>query len=130
MSIGSGYLHREDSRTLLRLVEQPRGSGPGRDRGAIGEPSERAGDQSGGVVGSVLTIPHEHGPACRKPRRSQRTVAKRSSASSVLALSVSLPPKLCVTAAQTEHMPFYLREFFRVLSSWVHRSCSRSLRRG
>jgi hypothetical protein len=31
-----------------------------------------------------------------------------------------LPPKLRVTSAQTEHMPFYLRVFFRVLSSWVH----------
>jgi hypothetical protein len=39
----------------------------------------------------------------------------------VLALSVSLPPKLRMTSAQTEHMPFYLRVFFRVLSSWVRK---------
>jgi hypothetical protein len=38
----------------------------------------------------------------------------------VLALSISLPPKLRMTSAQTEHMPFYLRIFFRVLASWVH----------
>jgi hypothetical protein len=30
------------------------------------------------------------------------------------------PPKLRVTTAQMEHMPFHLRTFFRVLSSWVH----------
>jgi hypothetical protein len=38
----------------------------------------------------------------------------------VLALSVSVPAKLRVTTAQSEHMPFYLQVFFRVLSSWVH----------
>jgi hypothetical protein len=38
----------------------------------------------------------------------------------VLLLSVSLAPKLRVTIAETEHMPIYLRTFFRVLSSWVH----------
>src|SRR3546814_11085599 len=32
----------------------------------------------------------------------------------------SVPPKLRVTTAQTEHMPFYLRTFLPVLSSWVH----------
>jgi len=47
---------------------------------------------------------------------------KWSSPSSVLALSVSLPPKLRVTTAETEHMAIYLRTFFRVLSSWVHLS--------
>jgi hypothetical protein len=36
------------------------------------------------------------------------------------ALPIALPPKLRVTTAETEHMPFYLRIFFRVLSSWVH----------
>lgn len=35
-------------------------------------------------------------------------------------LPVSLPTKLRVTTAETEHMPFYLRVFLRVLSSWVH----------
>jgi hypothetical protein len=40
--------------------------------------------------------------------------------SSVLSSSVSVPPKLRVTGAYTENMPFYLRTFFRVLSSWVH----------
>jgi hypothetical protein len=39
----------------------------------------------------------------------------------VLALPVPLPSKLRVTTAKTEHMPIYLRVFFRVLSSWVHR---------
>jgi hypothetical protein len=37
-----------------------------------------------------------------------------------LPLPVSLTAELGVTTAQTEHMPFYLRVFFRVLSSWVH----------
>jgi hypothetical protein len=43
-----------------------------------------------------------------------------------LPLPVSLTAELGVTTAQTEHMPFYLRVFFRVLSSWVHgeMSCS------
>lgn len=27
---------------------------------------------------------------------------------------------LGMTTAETEHMPFYLRTFFRLLSSWVH----------
>jgi hypothetical protein len=40
--------------------------------------------------------------------------------SSMLAPSVSLSPKLRVTTAEMEYMPFYLRTFFRVLSSWVH----------
>jgi len=38
----------------------------------------------------------------------------------VLRLPISLASKLRVSSAQTEHMPFYLRVFFRVLSSWVH----------
>jgi hypothetical protein len=38
----------------------------------------------------------------------------------VLPLPVSLPPKLRVTTADTEHVPFHLRTFFRVLSSWAH----------
>jgi hypothetical protein len=38
----------------------------------------------------------------------------------MLAPSVSLSPKLRVTTAEMEYMPFYLRTFFRVLSSWVH----------
>ena len=33
--------------------------------------------------------------------------------SSMLALSVSLSPKLRVTTAEMEYMPFYLRTFFR-----------------
>jgi hypothetical protein len=37
-------------------------------------------------------------------------------------LSVSIPPKLRVTGAETEDMPLYLRVFFRLLSSWVHQS--------
>jgi hypothetical protein len=39
--------------------------------------------------------------------------------SSMLALSISLAPNLRVATAQTKHMPFYLRTFFRVLSSRV-----------
>jgi hypothetical protein len=46
----------------------------------------------------------------------------------VLALPVSLSPKLRVTGAETEHMPFYLQVFFRVLSSWVHGEFSESFR--
>ncbi len=38
----------------------------------------------------------------------------------MLAPSVSLSPKLRVTTAEMEYMPFCLRTFFRVLSSWVH----------
>jgi hypothetical protein len=38
----------------------------------------------------------------------------------VLALAIALPSKLRVAPAETEHMPIYLRTFFRVLSSWVH----------
>jgi hypothetical protein len=49
-----------------------------------------------------------------------RRLSKRSSRSSVLALPVSLPPKLRVTSAERENMPLYLRALFRVLSSWVH----------
>jgi hypothetical protein len=49
-----------------------------------------------------------------------RRAWERSSASSVLAPPVSVPPKLGVTTAETEHMPIYLRTFLRVLSSWVH----------
>ena len=64
----------------------------------------------------------------REPRRARRehlrpphpTVVSRIEPSTVLALPVSLPPKLRVTTAQTKHMPLYLRTFFRVLSSWVH----------
>jgi hypothetical protein len=40
--------------------------------------------------------------------------------SSMLVPSVSLSPKLRVTTAEIEYMPFYLRVFFRLLSSWVH----------
>jgi len=35
-------------------------------------------------------------------------------------LCVTLASKLRVTGTETEHMPLYLRTFFRVLSSWVH----------
>ena len=38
----------------------------------------------------------------------------------MLALAIALPSKLRVAPAETEHMPIYLRTFFRVLSSWVH----------
>src|SRR5581483_5605334 len=44
----------------------------------------------------------------------------RPAQSWALDLPVSLPTKLGVTSAQMEHMPVYLRVFFRVLSSWVH----------
>jgi hypothetical protein len=40
--------------------------------------------------------------------------------SSMLVPSVSLSLKLRVTTAEIEYMPFYLRVFFRLLSSWVH----------
>jgi hypothetical protein len=35
-------------------------------------------------------------------------------------LPVSVTPKLGVSGTETEHMPFYLRTFVRLLSSWVH----------
>jgi hypothetical protein len=50
-----------------------------------------------------------------------RRAWERSSASSVLALGIALPSKLRVAPSETEHMLIYLRTFFRVLSSWVHR---------
>src|SRR5207247_4062097 len=49
-----------------------------------------------------------------------RRAWERSSASSVLALAIALPSKLRVAPAEPEHMPIYLRTFFRVMSSWVH----------
>jgi hypothetical protein len=66
---------------------------------------------------------------CRQRRRSNRWLWKRSSASSVVALPVSLPPKFRVSIAETEHIPFYLRRSFRLLSSWVPEEFSRSYRR-
>jgi hypothetical protein len=33
---------------------------------------------------------------------------------------ITLASNLRVTGTQMEHMPFYLRTFFRLLSSWVH----------
>jgi hypothetical protein len=41
--------------------------------------------------------------------------------SSVVAPSVSLPPKLRVKGTQAEHVPSHLRTFVRLLSSWVYR---------
>jgi hypothetical protein len=49
-----------------------------------------------------------------------RRAWERASASSLLALAIALPSNLRVAPAETEHMPIYLRTFFRVLSSWVH----------
>jgi len=51
----------------------------------------------------TLSSAHSHGPVvtgCRLP--------------------VTRASKLGVTGAQAEHIPFYLRTFLRVLSSWVH----------
>jgi hypothetical protein len=53
-----------------------------------------------------------------------RRAWERSSASSVLALAIALPSKLRVAPAETEHMPIYLRTFFRLLSSWGHGNLS------
>ena len=36
-------------------------------------------------------------------------------------LPIAVSSKLGVTGAKAEHMPFYLRTLFQVLSSWVHR---------
>ncbi len=41
--------------------------------------------------------------------------------------AITLSSELRVAGPETEHMPFYLRTFFRVLSSWV-RSARRALR--
>jgi hypothetical protein len=38
----------------------------------------------------------------------------------VSAFAVSIASNLRVTCSEREHMPIYLRAFFRVLSSWVH----------
>lgn len=90
---------------------------PGRDRGASG----KAGDQGSGVFSGCLSRSTTHGAGLAGFVALNRRLLGGSSPSSVLALPVSLSPKLCVTRADTEHTPFYLRTFFRVLSSWVHR---------
>jgi hypothetical protein len=84
------------------------------------EASGRAGDQGGSMVGSCVIVSRPTASVCRQRRRSHRRAGELPCPSSLLAHSVSLPPKLGVTGAQTEHMPIYLRTFFRVLSSWVH----------
>ena len=40
--------------------------------------------------------------------------------------SIAVASKLRVTGTQTGNMAFYLRTFFRLLSSWVHGCVSRS----
>lgn len=95
MRTGSGYLHREAFRPLLRLVTV------GRRRGA-GLP-----DCSPRCAVSWSTW-----PATTIVRRAQLWV---------LDLPIAGAAELGVTGAQMEHMPFYLRAFLRVLSSWVHR---------
>jgi hypothetical protein len=93
-------------------------------RGEIAEPSGSAGDQGGPMFGRCLIASRAPLPFAGSFVLLNRRSWKRSSPSSALTLSVSLPPKLRVTPTETEHMPIYLRTFFRVLSSLVHR-CGR-----
>src|SRR5918995_5408979 len=96
-------------------------------RGEIMELSGRAGDQGGGVIGGC-PINRQPTPWLSVASSLSTTVCRRDRyPSSRLALSVSLSAKLRVTGAHTEHMPFYLRVFFRLLSSWVHGEKSWSL---
>jgi len=81
------------------------------------ERSDRAGDQGRAYV---RLLPDRLASAASVCRQLVVRCWKRSAQSSVLALSVPIPPKLRVATAQTEHMPIYLRTFLRVLSSWVH----------
>jgi hypothetical protein len=81
------------------------------------ERSDRAGDQGRAYV---RLLPDRLASAASVCRQLVVRCWKRSAQSSVLALSVPIPPKLRVATAQTEHMPFYLRTFLRVLSSWGH----------
>ena len=78
---------------------------PGADPGAIGELSERAGDQSGGVVGSRL-IPHEHG--LRLPEASSFSTHGCEAIERVIGpRAFGIPPaEASSEAAWTEHMPF------------------------
>ena len=94
MRTGSGYLHREAFRPLLRLVTV------GRRRGAgLSDCSPRC------------AVSWSTWPATTIVRRAQLWV---------LDLPIAGAAELGVTGAQMEHMPFYLRAFLRVLSSWVH----------
>jgi hypothetical protein len=84
------------------------------------ELSGRARDQGCGMVDYWRVARERDTAVCRSSVALDPDWEGRSSPSSVLAPSVPLSPKLRVAIAQTEHMPFYLRVFFRLLSSWVH----------
>jgi hypothetical protein len=94
----------------------------------------------GGIVeASVgLTIGMEacsvaEGSPDRSPRlagslsRSQPRLDESWHPSSMFSPSVSLSPKLRVTTAEMEHMPIYLRTFFRLLSTWVRSGRNRGV---
>ena len=83
------------------------------------EPSGSAGDQCRPHGRWLRDRLQTTASVCRQRRRSQPT-SVGAIESSVLALAIALPSKLRVAPAETEHMPIYLRTFFRVLSSWVH----------
>jgi len=51
----------------------------------------------------------------------------RKAQSWALDLPIAGAAELGVTGTQMEHMPFYLRTFFRVLASWVHHVMSRDI---
>lgn len=84
------------------------------------EPSGSADAQDGPVFGGYPIVPPHR---FRLPAASSllnRKLGRRPIPSSMLPLSISLPPKLRMTPAETDHMPLYLRTFVRLLSSWVH----------
>jgi hypothetical protein len=86
------------------------------DRGEIVERSGRVG--RGRRCLGQPPIANENGLfSIRNPSSSRADVVNGSRQSPLLRLSVSLPPKLGVTTAETEHMAIYLGIFLRVLSS-------------
>jgi hypothetical protein len=88
------------------------------DRGEIVEPSGRRRNQGGECV---VWLPECSGitPSPNlSPRPQELAFAKATESVILLLLPVPLTTKLRVAGAETHHMPFYLRIFFRVLSSW------------
>ena len=97
-------------------------------RSARGEIVESSGRVDAWGWRCIRSAYGRHDPRLGSAPASTADGGSRSTPSSMLAPSVSLSPKLRVTTAQTQNMPFYLRTFFRVLSSWVHGEKSRSFR--
>lgn len=63
---------------------------------------------------------------CAEHRPAPPSGAGRAAPSLATVIPVSIVTKLRVTVAEMQNMPFYLRVYFRLLSSWVHRSIGMS----